>query len=173
MTTVANEAAAVKEITLKPETIEMGQNIRQNSKIEHKKGDATAFMKMQDSAFYASKLEGIGLTVKNVEDLQSLNALVAAGGADALRHEGEDFMKKHKEVTRIEFELPTVRKDGFTMSYDRSRTVPSRGEDGSMGTATQYGSIRVSHRTYAEESVGELKKVKMLSVASASKVLAD
>lgn len=165
--------AAVKEVTLKPETIAMGENIGKNTKIEHKKGDATAFMKMQDSAWYAGQLEGIGLTVKNVEDLQGLNALVAAGGADALRHAGEDFLKKHKEVTRVEFDLPTVRKDGFNLSYDRSRTVPSRGEDGSMGTATQYGAIRVSHRTYAEESVGELKKVKMLSVASAAKVLAD
>jgi hypothetical protein len=172
MTTVTAEAA-VKEITLKPETVEMSDKVRKNSTIEHKKGDATAFMKLNDSSFYAGQLEGIGLTVKNVEDLQALNALVAAGGADALRHEGESFMKKHKEVTRIEFELPTVRKDGFTLSYDRSRTVPSRGEDGTMGTATQYGAIRVSHRTYAEESVGELKKVKMLSVASAAKVLAD
>lgn len=165
--------AAVKEITLKPETVEMGQNIAKNAKLEHKKGDATAFYKMQDAAWYAGQLETIGLTVKNVEDLQSLNALVAAGGADALRLTGEPFMAKHKEVTRIEFDLPTVKKDGFNMSYDRSRTVPSRGEDGSMGTATQYGAIRVSHRTYAEESVGELKKVKMLSVASAAKVLAD
>lgn len=164
---------AVKEITLKPETVEMGEKIRKVSKIEHKKGVATAFMKLQDTAWYAGQLEDIGLTVKNVEDLQGLNALVAAGGADALRHEAEPFLAKHKEVTRVEFDLPTVKKDGFSFSYERSRTVPSRGEDGSLGTATQYGAIRVSHRTYAEESVGELKKVKALSVASAAKVLAE
>ncbi len=163
--------AAVKEITLKPETEGFAGQVQAAIKIEHKKGDATAFAVI-DPVFYASTLPE-GITVKMIEDLQAHNALFAAGSARALSLTGEPYMKKHGEVTRIQFDIPTVKKDGFELTYDRSRTVPSRNEDGSMGSATQYGAIRVAHRAYAAESVGELKKVKQLSVASAAKAYGE
>lgn len=166
-----SDVAAVKEITLKPETVEFSQKFREASKIEHKKGDTQAFV-VTDASFYAANLPE-GVTVKNIEDLQAYNAMFAAGGAHAISQMGEDYLKKHKDVTRLSADVTTVKKDGFEFTYDRSRTVPSRNEDGTTGTAVQHGAIRVAHRAYAAESVGELKKVKQLSVASAARELAE
>jgi hypothetical protein len=159
----------IKEITLKPETEAFAAQVKGAMKIEHTKGNATAFA-VVDPSFYASTLPD-SITVKQIEDLQSHNALFAAGTARALSQLSEEFMKKHKDVTRVSADITTVKKDGFELTYDRERSVPSRNEDGTTGTAAQYGSIRVAHRAYAAEAVGELKKVKQLSVQSAARVL--
>jgi hypothetical protein len=164
---MSEAATAVKEITLKPETLEFAAKIKKEIKIDHKTGVATI-----DANFYASTLPE-HITVKHIEDLQNHNAKFAAAAAHAFSEVAESSLKKHADVNRATFEVPTVKKDAFEMTYDRSRTVPSRNEDGTTGTAVQHGALRVAHRMYAAESVGELKKVKQLSVASAARAFAE
>jgi hypothetical protein len=178
---MSEATTAVKEITLKPEVEEFSQKFRDASKIEHKKGDAQAFV-VTDATFYTSTLDQ-ALNPKLVEkfpgiiealpeiinDVQTHNTRVVAGVARGVSQLGEAYLVKHKDVTRVSADVTTIKKDGIEVTYDRERTVPSRNEDGSMGTATQHGSLRVAVRSYAAEAVGELKKVKQLSVQSAAR----
>lgn len=178
---MSEATTAAKEITLKPETLEFSKQIHKAIKMDHKTGVASI-----DQDFYAGTLvdavpakiaeqfPGIGEHMPAiVEGIQNHNAKVAAAGAHAFSQIAESTLKKNGDLTRATFEMPTIKKDAFEMTYDRSRTVPSRNEDGTTGTAVQHGALRVAHRMYAAESVGELKKVKQLSVASAARAFAE
>jgi hypothetical protein len=83
-------------------------------------------------------------------------------------------MQANKELERSTLELPTIGKDGFDFTYDRSRQVqtPERNADGSVtaGTKTAFGSLRVGYKTYGTKSRGELLKVKEQLANDAAKV---
>jgi hypothetical protein len=158
---------AVKEIKLKPATEELAARIKKELTFDHKSGVATI-----TKDFYASTLPE-GITVNLIEQLQDHNTVIAAAAGLAFGQASETFLKKNKDFPRTEFELPTVRKDGFEFTYDRTRQVPTRNADGTTGTRAAHGMLRVGYRTYGAESVGELKKVKSLLSESAARVLGD
>jgi hypothetical protein len=167
---------AVKEISLKPETLEFSAKVKKEIKMDQKTGVGSV-----DKGFYAStlgdavpadvaeKFPGIAEHMPAiVEGLQNHNTRFAAGTAHAFSEVAEHTLKKHPELKRATLEVPTIKKDAFEMTYDRARN-----DDGTTGTAVQHGALRVAHRMYAAESVGELKKVKQLSVASAARAFAE
>lgn len=169
----------VKAVTLKPTTEELTARMKKAIHIDPKTGVG----KITDN-WYVENLgtEGVSEDLKAkypgiesdapaiMKGFQDFNTRVAAAGGLAFGQHAETVMHKHKDLTRCELEIPTIHKDGFEMTYDRERQVPSRNADGTTGTKTAYGMLRVGYRTYGAESVGELKKAKAILSASAAKV---
>jgi hypothetical protein len=172
------DVAAVKAVTLKPTTQELADRMKKEIKVEKNgQGKISENWYVDNLGAEAvpeaikAKYPGIEADiVPIVKGVMDFNTRVAAAGGFAFGQHAEKVMHSHKDVTRCELEIPTIGKDGFEFTYDRERQVPSRNADGTTGTKTAYGMLRVGYRTYGAESVGELKKAKALLSQSATSV---
>jgi hypothetical protein len=176
-----SEVKEVKEIKLKPETRELADKLHKVMKIDAKTGAGTVpetwYVETLDKALpekIVEKFPGIVAALPRImEHLQDHNALVTAGASLAFGEASEKVLKKHSELTKTEIEIPTIRKDGFELQYERTRQVPTRNADGTTGTRAAYGLLRAGYHTYSADSVGELKKVKRYLSESAARVLGE
>ena len=103
-----------------------------------------------------------GITKEHVESIQQYNTDMAAAAVLTIGELSNPAMKKHKDLDRVHLSMPMVGKDMMNVSYDRSRQVPSRGEDGVAGIKTMFGAASVSIDMYATGPRGELKKIKTM-----------
>ena len=113
-----------------------------------------------------------GLTKETIVQLNAHNAQIAAAATLAVGNTAIPVMTKHKDLDRVEFEMPTFGKDKFAVTFDRSRQVPDRSDGNTGGVRQQFGASRTSFEMYGTESRGELKKVKQELMSSAADAFA-
>lgn len=106
--------------------------------------------------FYESTLEGVGLTMEVVKQVQAHNAdLVSATGL-ALGEIGIEAFKKNPELDQLSVQVG-VNKDDIAGVFSRSKQVP----DGNGGMQAKHGVLNMRYTTAgASGSKGSLKKVK-------------
>ena len=139
---------------IKKEVVDLAAVLKKEIKVDNKTGIATI-----TDGIYEKNLPD-GLTKTAIEQLQAYNTRMAAAATLAVGEIGCDTFKKHKDLDSIDLEVPLIGKDRLNISFDRSRQVPLRGENGVTGTQTKYGSASVSYDMYGTGPRGELKKVK-------------
>lgn len=102
--------------------------------------------------------------------LDALNDIYPAAQL-ALGEEAVAVMKKHKDVDKVGFSIPMPGRDRIDVSFDRSRTVPQRQDDGSMGSGKMFGYSRVELNTFGTRNRGQISAVKDHLSALAAKAL--
>jgi hypothetical protein len=111
---------------------------------------------------YASLLPE-GLTMEMAERFQAHNTDVLAATAHAVGEIAIPAMENNSELNKVTFELPTVGKDTFNFTFDRSRQVRDGAPgDKEAGMKTKWGLSQVSVDTYAAGNRGSLALVKSL-----------
>lgn len=101
-----------------------------------------------------------GLTEDHVKQLQGYHSALGAAGTLALGELGVPYLKKHKEVDRIELTVPAVGKDTLDFTFDRQKVVTVPKKDGPNEEKTVYGASTFRHSEYSTRPRGELSKVK-------------
>jgi hypothetical protein len=166
------------DIKFKPTTTELSAEIKKEMKLDPKTGVGSVtegwYVNTLGSAVpddIKAKYPGIeNDVVPIIKGVQDHNTIVAAAAGLAFGQMSQDAMQANKELERATLELPTIGKDGFDFTYDKTRQVPDRTADGTVGTKTVHGSLRVGYRTYGTKSRGELMKVKEQLAIDAAKV---
>jgi hypothetical protein len=166
------------DIKFKPTTTELSAEIKKEMKLDPKTGVGSVtegwYVNNLGRAVpddIKAKYPGIeNDVVPIIKSVQDHNTIVAAAAGLAFGQMSEAVMKDNKEIERTTMDLPTLGKDGFDFTYDRTKQVPDRTADGTVGTKTVHGSLRVGYRTYGTKSRGELLKVKEQLATDAAKV---
>lgn len=154
---------------VKPEVIDMYTALRADSTIDVPKGATTAKVEVAKGVY--GRLLPEGITQEIVETVRNHDTLFAAATGLLVGEVGTDQMIKHKQLERVTVEIPTVGKDSFSATFDRSRQVPDRNAEGGATTRTKYGSLGVEMNFYGAKSRGQLLKVKEHLGARAAEAL--
>lgn len=105
---------------------------------------------------YESTLEGTGLTMEVVKQVQGHTADMVSATGLALGELGIDAFKKDKDLDQVSVQIP-VHKDDIAGVFSRSKQVP----DGNGGMQAKHGVLNMRYTTAgAAGSKGSLKKVK-------------
>lgn len=137
-------------MSIKYQVRELADTIAKEIKIDKATGVAT----VGEDLYTRTLPEGIDADV--ITKIQEHNTAFAAAGLLALGEAAIPVMKKNKELAGAELSVPTVGKDSFSFTFDRSRQVP----DGNGGTKESFGTSGVKFNMYGAGSRGEGKKVK-------------
>lgn len=89
----------------------------------------------------------------------------------ALGEEAVKVMKKNSEVNQLVYSIPLTGRDRIDVTFDRSRTVPQRQEDGTMAPGKMFGYSRVELNTFGTRNRGQITAVKEHLSALANKAL--
>lgn len=154
---------------VKPEVINMYAALRADSKLDVAKGATTAEIEVGKGAY--GRLLPEGITQEIVETVRNHDTLFAAATGLLAGEVGVDAMEKHKALERVTVTIPTVGKDSFGATFDRSRQVPDRNAEGGATTRTKFGSLGVEMNFYGAKSRGQLLKVKEHLGARAAEAL--
>lgn len=145
---------------IKAEIVQLADKIKKEITIDGSTGVATV-----PKELYANTLPD-GLTVDTIKQLQDHNSQFAAASYMALGEASIPVMKKHKDLDRSTLDIPTVGKDHFSLTFDRSGEVRA---PGGGDPKTVYGTGRVAFNMYGTKNRGELSKVRdMLSEKAAA-----
>lgn len=142
------------------------KNLSTQLKDEFKLGEAGVVEVSPDA--YEKTLEGTGLTMEVVEQVQTHQANVVAASGLALGEMGLDAFKKDKDLSQVSVELKAG-KDVLGGVFARSKQVP----DGQGGMQTKYGVLSSRVQVNGAANKGELKKVRTHLAEMAKGVLAE
>ncbi len=107
--------------------------------------------------------------IGGVKSYQKYVTDMAAAAPLALGELSLPVMKKSKDVTQTEVEIPLIGKDTMSVSFTGTKEVRNPSADGEM--MTKFGTVNVSIDSYAAGNRGELKKVKSILAEQAAAVL--
>lgn len=149
-------------IEIKKEILDLATKLKSEFTLDHKTGIVAV------TADAYEKLLPEGLTKEIVEQLQTYNTEMLAASTYMVGEMSIPAMTKNKDLDNVKLEMPMIGKDLLHVSFDRSRQVPSRGEDGVAGTKTKFGASSASFEIYSAGPRGELKKIKHMLAEQAA-----
>ncbi len=150
---------------IKPAVLDMSKQIKVEIALDKATGVATV------PADLYERLLPDGLTVGAIKIQQEHNSVFAAATLHALGQVAVPALHKNKDIDSVDLSVPTVGKDTFNASVQRSRQVPNRTPDGVSGTTTKFGSSSIEFNMYGTKSRGQIAKVKDALSAEATKIL--
>ena len=150
---------------IKQATRDLADRIKKDIKIDPKTGKAEV-----PADLYVNTLPE-GVTKEHVEAIDNHNTLFASAAYLALGEEALPVLKKHKALTEVTVEIPTVGKSSFNGIFERSSQVRA---PGATESTTKYGTGSMKLDFYGgAQNRGEFKKVKDFLVDKAAAALAD
>lgn len=144
---------------VKQTTREYAETFKKNATVDTKSGE----IKINDTAFDAV-LDQAGVTKDTYKQVTDLNANIAAGLGLFTGEAGIDIFKANKDITTVGSDLPTIGRDGFKVSFDRSKEYnnPKTGDK-----VQQFGILNVQHNVIGTKK-GQFGAVKQLLKAQAA-----
>lgn len=149
---------------VKQSTKDYSSLFNDNAEVDLKTGE----IKINDTAF-AAALEKGGVSKEDYQKVTELNSNIAAGFGLFVGEKGNEIFKKNKDATNVSAVLPTVGRDSFKASYDRTAqfTNPQTKEK-----VTQYGILNVQHNVVGTRK-GQYGAVKQLLKVQAKEVYGE
>lgn len=164
-----------KKVDAKPatpisaETIALAAALRKGATIDKKSGVVTL---ADEQAFVSNLPETV--TKEQAVALNKYTTQFVAAASLVTGELGNDAMKKNKELEQATLTVPTIARDKFSVSYDRSREVNVPGRNGEPATKkTAYGGISASFSISSVKGSGDLGKVKAQLAEAAAAAFAD
>lgn len=110
-----------------------------------------------DKAAYKELLAAEGIEVASAEKLQHLHSRLAPAAVMATGELSVPYLKKHKDIEKVELSMPMLGKDSLDVTIKRSKEVrsPQSGE-----VSTVYGAASAGFSVYSTRPRGEMAKVK-------------
>lgn len=110
-----------------------------------------------DKAYYKELLAQEGVELASAEKLQALHSRLAPAAVHATGEVAVPYMKKHKDIEKVELSIPMLGKDSLDVTIKREKEVrnPQSGE-----VSTVYGVASAGFSVYSTRPRGEMAKVK-------------
>lgn len=96
------------------------------------------------------------------------NVDFATAGVRALGRKSIPHMQANPDITQTSLAVPAFGKDRFNFTFTKERPVPSKNEDGVVGTKSSYGTAAASFDQYGLGKRGDMAKVKAMLVEQAT-----
>jgi hypothetical protein len=159
---------------LKQDHLDLSKNIEADLELGARSGDSATITQKEGKHIYADIMARNDIPVETLEKVQAVETDILSATHHAVGRLGIKAMQADPELRRVTFEMPTVGKDTFNFTFDRSRQVPDRtpGEGGNA-MKTKYGASTISVDKYAAGNRGTLAQVKALLSEEATKAFGD
>lgn len=143
-----------KDISLKPEVVDLASKIKAGIKLDGKTGIGA-----EEGNLYEANLPE-SITPEIVKTISDFNSTFVAAGAFAFGELAVDAMKGNKDLERASVDIAMGGKDTLSLNVDRRKTFPNH--LGGGGETEKFGIVSASYEVIAGKNAGQLKKARTL-----------